>query len=182
MQELWLELSRCAAMCYKRGGRRRNAALLRLEVRLDVWVHTLSGPGMVLPNVSISLLYKQSTCQHQLACYLSRVFTCRFQESVTIAAQLFVRQVAEALAGRGAVRASVSLLAALAQDALTEGWLSLAAGLLYRLLEVSAPLETVRALLTFHCSCPAGGCMALDLRHLMLLCNHVQPLHNVPSI
>lgn len=31
-QELWLELSRCAAMCYKRGGRRRNAALLRAEV------------------------------------------------------------------------------------------------------------------------------------------------------
>lgn len=31
-QDLWLELSRCAAMCYRRGGRRRNAALLRLEV------------------------------------------------------------------------------------------------------------------------------------------------------
>ena len=53
-------------------------------------------------------------------------------------------QVAEALAGRGAVRASVSLLAALAQDALLEGWLSLAAGLLFRLLEISRPLVAVR--------------------------------------
>ena len=53
-------------------------------------------------------------------------------------------QVAEALASRGAVRASVSLLAALAQDALLEGWLSLAAGLLFRLLEVSRPLVAVR--------------------------------------
>ena len=45
------------------------------------------------------------------------------------------------------MRASVSLLAALAQDALLEGWLSLAAGLLFRLLEISRPL-TVRTRLT----------------------------------
>ena len=64
MQELWLELSRCAAMCYKRGGRRRNAALLRLEVRSNVWVDTLSCPALSIPDVSISLLYKQSICQH----------------------------------------------------------------------------------------------------------------------
>ena len=86
---------------------------------------------------------------------------------MNVAVHLCVRQVAEALAGRGAVRASVSLLAALAQDALVEGWLSLAAGLLYRLLEVSASLETVCASLTFHCCCPVGGCMAIDLRHFM---------------
>ena len=67
---------------------------------------------------------------------------------------LSVRQVAEALADRGAVRASVSLLAALAQDALAEGWLSLAAGLLYHLLEVSAPLATVLTLQTLRfCYC-----------------------------
>lgn len=42
------------------------------------------------------------------------------------------------------MRASVSLLAALAQDALLEGWLSLAAGLLFRLLEISRPLVAVR--------------------------------------
>lgn len=67
---------------------------------------------------------------------------------------LFVRQVADALAHRGAVRASASLMAALAQDALTEGWLPLAAALLYRLLEVSAPLATVWMLLTGHfCRC-----------------------------
>ena len=92
---------------------------------------------------------------------------------------LLARQVAEALAGRGAVRASVSLLAALAQDALLEGWLSLAAGLLYRLLEVSAPLETVRALLAFHHRSPAGGCLPVELRHPMQRCNHVWPLHNI---
>lgn len=66
-----------------------------------------------------------------------------------------MRQVAEALASRGAVRASVSLLAALAQDALTEGWLSLAAGLLFRLLDISRPLAAVRAevlLATQYCS------------------------------
>ena len=67
---------------------------------------------------------------------------------MNVAVHLCLRQVAEALAGRGAVRASVSLLAALAQDALVEGWLSLAAGLLYRLLEVSASLETVWASMT----------------------------------
>ena len=62
MQELWLELSRCAAMCYKRGGRRRNAALLRLEVRLlGLGLHIVSSR-----NVPPSLLYKQSTCQHHI--------------------------------------------------------------------------------------------------------------------
>ena len=104
-----------------------------------------------------------------------------YPESVSVAVYLFVRQVAEALAGRGAVRASVSLLAALAQDALVEGWLSLAAGLLYRLLEVSAPLEMVWTPLSFPCCCPAGGCLAADLRHPMQPCNHVQPLHNGPA-
>lgn len=84
MQELWLELSRCAAMCYKRGGRRRNAALLRVEV-------------------------------------------------------------AEALARRGSVREAVSLLAAIAQEVLLEGWLTLAADVLSQLLECSKPLHAVSA-------------------------------------
>lgn len=82
-QDMWLELSRCAAMCYRRGGRRRNAALLRLEV-------------------------------------------------------------AEALAAAGATREAVSLLAALAQEVLHEGWLSMAAALLVRLLQCSRPLTAVR--------------------------------------
>jgi hypothetical protein len=82
-QELWLELSRCAAMCYRRGGRRRNAALLRVEV-------------------------------------------------------------ADALARRGAAREAVSLLAAIAQEVLLEGWLTVAAGVLSRLLDCSQPLNAVR--------------------------------------
>ncbi len=167
-------------MCYKRGGRRRNAALLRLEVRSNVWVDTLSCPVLSIPDVSISLIYKQSICQHWSACGFSHALMNEFWKSVSVAVHLCVPQVAEALAGRGAVLASVSLLAALAQDALVEGWLSLAAGLLYRLLEVSAPLETVWALLTFHCCCPVGRCMATDLRHLMQLCKHDQPFRNVP--
>ena len=64
---------------------------------------------------------------------------------------------AEALASRGAVRASVSLLAALAQDALLEGWLSLAAGLLFRLLEISRPL-TVSTCLTITFSITLSFC------------------------
>ena len=94
-QDLWLELSRCAAMCYKRGGRWRNAALLRAEV-------------------------------------------------------------ADALASRGSVREAVSLLGALAQEVLAEGWLHLAAALLQRLLHCSRPLTAVRC-----CPClntlPLGG-------------------------
>ncbi len=47
-QELWLELSRCAAMCYRRGGRRRNAALLRAEV-----ADALAKSGAVRDAVSL---------------------------------------------------------------------------------------------------------------------------------
>ena len=72
-----------------------------------------------------------------------------------LSAGLADEQVAEALASRGAVRASVSLLAALAQDALLEGWLSAAAGLLYRLLEISRPLVAVR-----FCHAADRGCAA----------------------
>ena len=53
------------------------------------------------------------------------------------------------------MRASVSLLAALAQDALLEGWLSVAAGLLYRLLEISRPLVAVRVCHAFYDVCSA---------------------------
>ena len=88
-------------------------------------------------------------------------------------------QVAEALASRGAVRASVSLLAALAQDALLEGWLSLAAGLLFRLLEISRPL-TVRTRLNNHISITLSSCCHtehdphLALRSLKIL-SHTAP-------
>lgn len=82
VQELMLDLSRCAAMCYRRGGRRRNAALLRMEV-------------------------------------------------------------AEALAAAGATREAVALMAALVQEVLHEGWLSVAAALLLRLLDCSQPLAAV---------------------------------------
>ena len=78
-----LDMSRCAAMCYRRGGRRRNAALLRMEV-------------------------------------------------------------AEALAAGGATREAVSLMAALAQEVLHEGWISVGAALLLRLLDCSQPLAAVR--------------------------------------
>ncbi len=79
-----LDLSRCAAMCYRRGGRRRNAALLRMEG-------------------------------------------------------------AEALAAAGATREAVSLMAALVQEVLLEGWLSVGVALLLRLLECSQPLAAVRS-------------------------------------
>ena len=55
-----------------------------------------------------------------------------------------MRQVAEALAVAGATREAVSLLAALAQEVLHEGWLSVAAALLVRLLQCSHPLTAVR--------------------------------------
>ena len=70
-------------MCYRRGGRRRNAALLRLEV-------------------------------------------------------------AEALSAAGLTREAVSLLSSLVQEVLHEGWLSIAAALLARLLDCSHPLTAVR--------------------------------------
>ena len=56
-----------------------------------------------------------------------------------------MRQVAEALAAAGVTREAVSLLAALAQEVLHEGWLSVAAALLVRLLQCSHPLAAVRS-------------------------------------
>ena len=86
-------------------------------------------------------------------------------------------QVAEALASRGAVRASVSLLAALAQDALLEGWLSLAAGLLFRLLEVSRPLAAVRLHPTVPLPCTASALA----KNLVLWYRQVQDVRQRPD-
>ena len=138
-------------MCYKRGGRRRNAALLRAEVcrHLELycqpmpknmqgaslfWVHACC---LVSADRSVNLEEILRPPQG-MSCY-----TAQHYDTVS-SSGLAGGQVAEALASRGAVRASVSLLAALAQDALLEGWLSVAAGLLYRLLEISRPLVAVR--------------------------------------